>query len=197
MTAEVMKSKICSIMLLDEEKQELEIRATQSLSSEYRKKPNLKIGQGICGKVAEQKNPVSVLDVRREREYMFHDIAIKEGFVSILAVPMMLKGKVIGVINSYTSEKRIFSDEEKEILLTIANQAAIAVENAKLMQEALSAKEALKIRKVVEKAKGIIMEDKGISENDAHKLMQKKSMNTCKPVKDIAEAIVLTREMVK
>ena len=65
------------------------------------------------------------------------------------------------------------------------------------MQEAISAKEALKIRKVMEKAKGIIREDKGISENDAHKLIQKKSMNTCKPVKDIAEAIILTREMVK
>jgi signal transduction protein with GAF and PtsI domain len=111
-TAEMMGSKICSIMFLDEKKQELAIEATQSLSEEYRNKPNLKVGESISGKVVKEKKPITVLDVTVEPGYMYPEIARKEGLRSMLAVPMMVKDRIVGVINSYTSDEYKFSEEE-------------------------------------------------------------------------------------
>jgi len=197
MTAEMMNSKICSIMLLDEEKHELHIEATQSLSEEYIKKPPLKVGESISGKAVKEKRPITVLDVTKEPGYKYPQMAKKEGICSMLAVPMMIKDKVIGVINSYTATEHRFSEDEIKILQSVANQAAVAIENTKLMEEILTAQEALETRKLVERAKGILMKELGLDEDKAHKIIHKQSMDTCTPMKKIAEAIILNHELKK
>lgn len=197
MTAEMMGSKICSLMLLDEDKQELIIRATQSLSEEYRRKPNIKVGESISGQAIMEKKPIAVLDVSRQNEYMYPNLAKKEGLCSLLSVPMMAKGRTIGVINCYTSEEHIFTEEEIGILQAIAGQAAIAIENTRLMEDFVKMKEALETRKLVERAKGILMKELGISEDRAYNMIHKKSMDTCKPMRSIAESIILASEMEK
>ncbi|MDD5237409.1 MAG: GAF domain-containing protein, partial [Candidatus Omnitrophica bacterium] len=83
-TAEVLGSNICSLMLIDEKTNELVVRATQSISEEYNKKPPLKIGEGIAGKVALENRPMAVKDVTKEKEYKHKDIAKKEGLSSLL-----------------------------------------------------------------------------------------------------------------
>jgi signal transduction protein with GAF and PtsI domain len=195
MTAQVMGSKICSIMLLDEKKQELVIAATQSLSQDYVNKPNLKLGQSISGKVVSERKPISVPDVTKEPGYMFPDVAKKEGVISMIGVPMMIKDRVIGVINSYTQREHKFSREEIDILQAIANQAAVAIENTRLDQEILSAKEALETRKIVEKAKGVLMKELHIGEDEAHRKIHKKSMDLRKSMKEVAEAIIMAAEI--
>jgi signal transduction protein with GAF and PtsI domain len=197
MTAKVMDSKICSIMLLDEKRDELVISATQSLSEEYVNKPNLKVGQSVSGKVVKEKKPFTVLNVTDEPGYMFPDVAKKEGVVSLLSVPMMIKDRAIGVINSYTKSEHRFTKEEIDILQTVANQAAVAIENTRLDQEILAAKEALEARKTVEKAKGILMREMTISEDEAYKKIHKKSMDLRKTMREIAEAIILASELRK
>ena len=197
MTAKVMDSKICSIMLLDEKRNELVIAATQSLSDYYVNKPNLKVGQSISGRVVKEKKPITVLDVTKEPGYTYPDIAKKEGIVSLLSTPMMIKDRVIGVINSYTQREHKFSKEEIDIIQTVANQAAVAIENTRLDQEILAAKEALEARKVIEKAKGILMKELGASEDDAYKKIHKKSMDLRKSMREIAKAIILTSDLKK
>jgi signal transduction protein with GAF and PtsI domain len=195
MTAQVMGSKICSIMLLDEKKQELLIAATQSLSQEYISKANLKVGQSISGRAVIEKRPITVLDVTKERQYMYPLIARKEGVVSMLSVPMMIKERVIGVINSYTQKEYKFSIEEIGILQAIANQAAVAIENTRLDQEILAAKEALETRKIVERAKGVLMKELGIGEDDAYRKIHKKSMDLRKSMREVAEAIIVASDI--
>jgi signal transduction protein with GAF and PtsI domain len=197
MTAQVMNSKICSIMLLDEQKQELFIGATQSLSKDYIKKPPLKVGQSISGLAVENVAPITVLDVTEEPRYMYREIAKKEGIVSMLSVPMKARERVIGVINSYTSYRHEFTAGETKMLQAVADQAAAAIENTNLMQEMLKAKEALEVRKVVEKAKGTLMEQLNIREDDAYRMMRKKSMDSRKTMKEVAESIILYSEMRK
>ncbi len=197
MTAQVMNSKICSIMLLDEKKQELPITATQSLSKTYKNKPSLRVGESISGRVVKERKPITVLDVTKEPGYMYPEIAKKEGIVSMLSVPMMLKEQVIGVINSYTSHKHKFGDGEIKILQAVANQAAVAIENTNLNQKILAAKEALETRKFIEKAKGILMKELKIGEDEAHKKIHRKSMDSRKSMKEISEAIILSYEMKK
>jgi len=134
-TAQVMGSKICSIMLVDEKTQTLPIKATQCMSEEYLKKSPLRIGEGVSGRVVTANAPATIADVRKEPDYKYRDIAKKEGVVSMLSVPMCVKGRVIGVLNTYTPEKHDFTLSEIEVLQSIANQAAIAIENARLQSQ--------------------------------------------------------------
>ncbi len=196
-TAEVFKSKICSIFLYDEKEKVLKIRATQAMSEEYLKKPPLKIGEGITGKVFETKKPMIVEDVRKEKEYKFRDIAIKEGLVSMLSVPMIVKNKTIGVLNVYTTHPYKFTEKEIEIISSIANQAAIVIENTELLVKTKILEEELEARKKIEKAKGILMKEENLSEEQAYDKIRKYSMNRRISMKEVAEAIILTYEIKK
>jgi signal transduction protein with GAF and PtsI domain len=194
-TAEVMNSKICSLLLLNQEKNELVISATQSVSDAYNRKPNIKLGQGIAGLVAKENRPIVSLDVREDERYINRDIAKKEKLCSLLCVPLCVKNKVIGVLNSYTSVKHKFTKEEIEILTSVANQAAVVIENSNLMLKSRMIEEELKTRKFVERAKGILMKSRGISEEEAYKKIQKQAMNTRRTMREIAEAIILAKEL--
>jgi signal transduction protein with GAF and PtsI domain len=192
MTAQTMNSKICSLMFYDEKTQELKIAATQSLSEDYKKKPPLKLEKSIAGRVVKEKSAISIRDVTVDPRYSYPEIARKEGLKSMLAVPMLLKGRPIGVINCYTTIEHIFTDDETAMLQTIANQAALAIENTRLLEESQSAKEALENRKVIERAKGILMRQRGISESEAFQFVQRQAMNMRRTMKEIAEAILLS-----
>ncbi|MDD5136065.1 MAG: GAF and ANTAR domain-containing protein [Candidatus Omnitrophica bacterium] len=196
-TAEIMDSKICSLMLLDEKSGELALKATQSMSEVYNKKPNLKRGEGIAGKVALQNKPMAVHDLSKEREYKYKDIAVKEGLKSLLSVPLAVRGKVIGVLNNYTSYPHKFTRNEVNILTTVANQASIVIENAGLMVKTKVVQEELESRKLVERAKGLLMREQGITEEEAFRKIQKQSMDLRKSMREIAEAIILIENMKK
>lgn len=191
MTAQMMNSKICSIMLLEPTTGELRIMATQSLSEQYRRKPSLKLGQSISGRAVQERRPIIVPDVTRERDYMYPEMARKEGLCSLLSMPMMIRDRAVGVINSYTSVPHTYTSEEIKVLQAIANQAAIAIENTKLVEKSFEMQEALEVRKLVERAKGSLMQAKGISEEEAFRLMQRQSMDTRKSMREIAEAVIL------
>lgn len=196
-TAEVMNSRICSLMLLDDKKENLTIRATQSISEEYIKKKPLAKGEGIGWKVIEDREPIVVSDVLNEPGYRYKDIAEKEGLVSLLCVPLAVKNRVIGVLNCYTSKPHKFTKTEINVLTSVANQAAIAIENTELMVKTKVIQEELESRKVVEKAKGILMKEEGLTEEDAFRKIQKFSMDRRRPMKEIAEAIVMMHDMKK
>jgi signal transduction protein with GAF and PtsI domain len=194
-TAELLGSNICSLMLIDEKTNQLVVRASQSISEEYNKKPPLKIGEGIAGKVAKENRAIAVKDVTKEKEYKHKDIAKKEGLSSLLCVPLAVKGKVIGVINCYTSQPHEFSETEKEILATIANQAAVAIENTQLLVKSKVIQEELETRKRIERAKGILMRDEGLTEEQAYLKIRKYSMDNRKTMREVAEAIILAADM--
>ncbi|MBI5144199.1 MAG: GAF and ANTAR domain-containing protein [Candidatus Omnitrophica bacterium] len=196
-TAEIMNSKICSLMLIDEKTNELILKATQSMSDTYNSKPHLKIGEGIAGKAALENKPKAVYDISKEPEYKYKDIALKEGLKSLLSVPLSVKGRVIGVLNNYTSYPHKFTKDEINILTTVANQAAIVIENAELMVKTKVIQEELETRKVVERAKGILMRQQNLSEEEAFRKIQKQSMDLRKSMREIAEAIILIENMKK
>lgn len=195
LTAELMHSKICSLMLLNEEKQRLEIKATQSLSEYYRTKPPIQVGESVSGRAVLDGRPIAVLDVTKDRDYKYPEIARAEGLKSLVSVPMKVKNRVIGVLNCYTAEERRFAEEEFQILQGVANQAALAIENTKLLAEKVAAVESLEARKKVERAKGIMMKRHGVDEAEAYRLLQKHSMEKRKTLKEIAEAIITSEEV--
>ena len=194
-TAKVMGSKICSLWILDEKEKVLKIRATQAISEEYLKERSLKLGEGVVGYVAEQKKPLTIIDVLKEPRYKEKELARKERLGSMLSVPLIVKDKVIGVINVYTSHPHEFTETERDILTVVANQAAICIESTELMVKTKVIQEELEVRKLVERAKGVLMKRQGLSEDEAFKRMRKASMDSRKTMREIAEAILLTEKM--
>ncbi len=194
-TAEIMNSNISSLMLLDPDKKELVVKATQSVSEAYNKKPNVKLGEGIAGKVAQENKPICVYDLQNDPRYLNQGLARKEGLFSLASVPMAIKGRVIGVFNCYTSKKHKFCKHELEILTALANQAAVAIDNAELDLRARSAEEALNTRKLVERAKEILAQEANIPAAEAYRLIQKQSMDMRRSMREVAEAIILARDI--
>lgn len=194
-TAELMGSKICSLMLLDQAKQILVIKATQALSPAYRNKPPIKVGQSVSGRALKECRPISVLDVTQADGYVYPEIAAREGLKSLLSVPMMIKERAMGVLNLYTATEHRFSEDEIRVLSTIANQAAVAIENTRLLEQSVALQKSIEDRKIVEKAKGILMQDYRLSEVAAFRTLQKQSMEKRKTMREIAEAILLAHEL--
>lgn len=190
-TAEIMGSNICSIMLVNDRDGTLETKATQAVSEEYRNKPPLPLGEGIAGRAAAENRPIQVLDVRKDPRYVNKEIAEKEDLRSLLSVPMTVKGKVMGVLSCYTSEPHEFTPHEINLLTALANQAAAAIENTELLVKSRIVQEELESRKVVERAKDILMRDRGLSGEEAYRRIQRKSMDTRKSMREVAEAIIL------
>lgn len=191
-TAGVMESKICSLMLIDDDGK-LHVKATQSMSKEYNKKRLVELGKGIVGKVASENRPAIVRDVREEEEYIYRDMARKEGLVSLLSVPLAVKGRVIGVINCYTSRPHDFTEAEVTVVTTIANQAAVAIENTELLVRSRVIEEELESRKLIERAKDILATENGTGGEEAYRKIRQMSMNMRRPMRQIAEAIIISR----
>jgi two-component sensor histidine kinase len=132
-TANTMNFKITTLMLVDEDRQELVVKATQSKSKDYVRKTNIKIGDSIAGKAIHERRTVTVTDVRKAPDYKFPDIARRDGLCAMAAVPLQVKNKIIGVLNCYTDRPHKFTEEEISFLTALGNHAAIAIEHAKLM----------------------------------------------------------------
>jgi two-component sensor histidine kinase len=133
MATQVMHAKVCSLMLLDEAGEELVPVATQSQSPAYANRPAVRVGQGVTGQVAQTGQPATVADVQADPCYLFPELAKELGLVSLLSVPLTVRDKVIGVFDCYTAEPHTFPPKEAVFFQTLANQTALAIENARLV----------------------------------------------------------------
>jgi GAF domain-containing protein len=135
-TSLVLKTEACSILLLDEESSELVFEATGGPQAEKVKGLRLPLGKGIAGWVAREGRRLLVPDVREDPRFC-PGVDEVTGFVtrSVLAVPLEVKGKVIGVIEALNKTEGYFSQTDVSSLSSIARWAAIAIENAQSYQQ--------------------------------------------------------------
>ena len=194
-TAKVMNSEVCSLWLLDEKTKTLTIRATQSIDSDYIKERSLNLGEGVVGYVAHHNESYLVVNVLEEPRFKEKELARKMGLVSMLSAPMAVKERVIGVINCYTSVPHEFTETEKNLFTTVANQAAVAIINTELMVKTKVIQEELESRKLVGRAKDVLMRKRNMTGGEAHRWIQKRSMDSRKSMREVAEAILLSEEL--
>jgi two-component sensor histidine kinase len=116
------------------------VRAAKS-DIDYERKPPIKTTEGINGLVVRERRPITVADVRADPRFPFREAAAREGLVSMLAVPLIVRERVIGVMNAFTTEPRTFTDAEIGLFSTLANQTALAIENAQLVTNAAVVRE--------------------------------------------------------
>lgn len=141
MAAKVMGAPVCSLRLVEEGSDRLVTHAVRSIGPTYRARPPLKIGEGISGLVAQERKPLAVADVRADARYPFPELAREEGLVSMLSVPLVVRERVIGVLNCYTTEPHPFTEAEISLFSTLANQTALAIENSQLVTNAAIVRE--------------------------------------------------------
>ena len=125
--------KAAAVRLLDEKRQKMELVASYGLSDRYINKgpvgTDKSLTEAMMGKA------VSIYDVAQDPHATYPKEAEEEGIKSILSVPINLKGNVIGVLRIYTSAPRDFSDDEITFISSLAEQTALAMENARLYQK--------------------------------------------------------------
>ncbi|MDQ7843718.1 MAG: GAF domain-containing protein [Armatimonadota bacterium] len=133
MASRTMEAKTCSLMLIDEETKDLVLAAVQSAGAGYLNRPTLKVGDGITGTVAREGTPIAVADVQADPRYLLKEMAAREGLRALLSVPLVVRDRVIGVFNCYKDRPHHFTDAEIKLFTTLANQTALAIENANLV----------------------------------------------------------------
>ena len=199
-TARVINVEICSLWLISESEKppKIRLKATQSIAPEYVKDRALNLNEGVVGYVASRKKPLILKSVLKSRRFKEREMAKKLGLVSMVGIPLLTKEEtVIGVLNCFTSETRDFSDTDVNLLTAVANQAAVAIHNTELMVKTRVIQEELAARKKIEIAKEAVMHQRRISGEQAYAWMRKRSMDSRKTLLEVAEAIILSHEILK
>ncbi len=126
---------VSTIRLIDPNTGDLPVRASRGLSKQTIRKARLKIGQGVPGWVAQHGKPIIANDCRAEprMEYYPQDA---EPLSSLISVPLLLEGRTIGVLTVACREPKWFTEEDRNLLMILAGQAAVAIENARLYEQA-------------------------------------------------------------
>lgn len=200
LTAKMIGAEICSLWLIDENENppKIRLKATQSIEPEYLNDRSLNLNEGVVGYVATQKKPLIIKNVMRSRRFKEKEMAKKLGLVSMVGVPLKLQDdKIVGVLNCFTSIPYDFSETEVNALTTVANQAAVAILNTELMVKNKVIQEELEIRKLIEKAKEVVMLSQGFKGDEAYRWIRKQSMNSRKTMRQVSEAILLSEEIFK
>ncbi len=124
----VIDYEIFAILLLNEQRQELYVRFHVGYPQEVADRMRVKVGQGVTGRAAETRQAVLVADATQEDFY----IEALPNVHSELAIPLIVKNRVIGVIDIEAREKGYFTEEHKRLLTLIASRMAVGIENARL-----------------------------------------------------------------
>jgi sigma-B regulation protein RsbU (phosphoserine phosphatase) len=124
----VIDYEIFAILLVNEKAQELRIRFQVGYAREIAERIKVKIGEGVTGMAAQRREAILVDDVSKHPEY----ISVVAGVHSELAVPLIVKNRVIGVLNLEAQEAGRFTEEHKRLLTLIGSRMAVGIENARL-----------------------------------------------------------------
>lgn len=127
------QSDVCSLYLLEDDQQTLTLRATRGLDAAAIGTVKLKIGEGLTGKVAEEKRLLAIEEPQNHPQYRYFAETGEEKFHSFVGIPLFDRSFPIGVLVIQTRQARVFSEEEQATLMTIAFQVASIVVNARLL----------------------------------------------------------------
>ena len=140
----LMRARMCSLMMLDESREWLDLRASYGAGEAYLNKPRLPVDDSLLGVVVRRKKPMQVANVQESSRYQHVEVARCEGLVSLLSVPLIFAGQAIGTLSIYTGCPYSFSNEEISILNALAELSAIAIEKARLYERVVDVEEQLR-----------------------------------------------------
>ena len=190
----VVQCDSCFVYVLEDDA--LVLRASKTPHPDVVNQLKLRLGQGITGWVAEHRQPVAVAQHAFEdpRFQTFNELP-EDRYEAFLSVPVLSRGKLVGVINLQHRQPHEHSRREVQLISMIGFLVGAEIEMARLETENTQLSERLETRKVVDRAKGILQRDLGLTEEEAYLTIQRQSRQRRKSKKEIAEAIILGDEL--
>jgi len=181
----------CFIYVLEDD--ELVLRASKNPHPEVVDRLKLRVGQGITGWVAEHREPVALLrNAFQDPRFNFFSELPEDRYEAFLSVPILCRGRVVGVINLQHRLPHVHSRRDIKLISTLGFLVGAEIERARLESEVTQLSEQLQVRKVVERAKGILQRDLGLSEEEAYHTLQRQSRQMRKSMREVAEAVVIS-----
>jgi signal transduction protein with GAF and PtsI domain len=190
----LVKCDSCLIYVLEGDN--LVLRASKNAHPDIVDRLKLRVGQGITGWVAEHHEPVAISEkaAMDPRFQFFHELP-EDSYEAFLSVPLTSRGRVVGAINLQHRRPHVYKHKEIRLISAIGFLVGAEIELARMEEVNSNLTDQLQTRKVVERAKGILQRDLGLSEEQAYLALQQQSRQKRKAMREIAEAIILSEEV--
>jgi signal transduction protein with GAF and PtsI domain len=190
----LVKCDSCLIYVLEGEF--MVLRASKNAHPDVIDRLKIRVGQGITGWVAEHNEPVAISDKASQdpRFQFFHELP-EDSYEAFLSVPLMCRGRVVGAINLQHRLPHVHKRKEIRLISAIGFLVGAEIELARMEEVNSNLADQLQTRKVVERAKGILQRDLGLSEEQSYLALQRQSRQKRKAMREIAEAIILSEEV--
>jgi uroporphyrinogen-III synthase len=186
----------CFIYVLEGEK--LVLRASKNPHADLVDHLGVQIGQGITGWVAEHREPVAIeANASDDPRFKAFKNVPEDRFEAMLCTPILCASKVVGVINLQHRLSYKHTTYEVRLLSMLGFLVGAEIERARLEGENVQLLGRLETRKAVDRAKGILQRDLGMSEEEAYRMMQRESRQRRKSMLEIADAILLGDDLKK
>ncbi len=180
----------CFVYLL--ERDELVLRASKNPSNRAVNRIKLRVGEGITGWVAEHLQLVALAHgAFRDARFRFFNELPEDRYEGFLSVPIHCRQKVVGVINLQHREPHDYDRRQVQLISALGFLVGPAIKIAQLEERNYELSQQLEDRKVLERAKGILQRELGLSEEDAYITLQKQSRQLRKPLREVAHAVIL------
>ena len=205
LTVQVTSCEACLVYLIERDTEEVVLRASQVPHAAELGSLRMKVGEGITGWVAEHKSVVA-LPSKAGTDSRFKKFAglVEDTYDAFLSVPIVANGETIGVVNVHHRKPHDHTEQEIALVKFVGEQMGNAIsraklveENQRLAQEAGEIKRELETRKVVERAKGILMRNHGLTEEESYLRLRGEARRMRRTMKELAEAIILAEELSK
>lgn len=195
----------CLVYLIDQQTNEMVLHASQVPHARDLGNLRIKVGEGVTGWVAENKSVVALdSNAFADPRFKGFQALIEDTYEAFLSVPLVCGGDLIGVINAHHRQAHKHTREEIAVMAFIGEQLGVTIskslleqENARLLEETQEMRRELETRKLVERAKGILQQRYGITEEDAYFRLRNQSRRLRRPMKELAEAVILSEDMTK
>jgi len=186
----------CFVYVLEED--QLVLRASKNPHSDLVDHLGIWLGQGITGWVGWHREPVAISAkaLQDPRFKRFRNLP-EDTFEAFLSVPILSRGKLVGVINLQHRTPYYHTEHEVRLLSAVGYLVGAELERARLETENLQLSDRLESRKQIERAKGVLQRDFGLDEESAYRAMQRESRQRRKSMREIAEAILLNEDLRK
>jgi uroporphyrinogen-III synthase len=186
----------CFVYVLEED--QLVLRASKNPHADLVDHLGIWLGQGITGWVGWHREPVAISAkaLQDPRFKRFRNLP-EDTFEAFLSVPILCRGKLVGVINLQHRKPYYHTEHEVRLLSAVGYLVGAELERARLETENMLLSDRLESRKQIERAKGVLQRDFGLDEESAYRAMQRESRQRRKSMREIAEAILLNEDLRK
>jgi len=175
---------------------ELVLRASKNPHQESVDRLKISVGQGITGWVAEHREPVALSqNASKDPRFKCFNELPEDSYEAFLSVPLLSRGRLVGVINVQHRQPHVHSPEEIRMISTIGFLVGAEIEMARLECENSNLYELLETRSLLENAKGILQRELGLNDEQASVALQRHSQRNRMSIKEVAEAIVLSDQL--